>query len=136
MSTPSSYQPGVCNIGPAARRERGRVALVCLLAAGGYAAFVLVSPLPSLLLLGLFVPLSIGAEWGLQARRSFCVTLALRGRHDFRADGGERADSGAVESAAARREDRRYAARLTLLGLGIGAVLTGLVYGGALALGA
>jgi len=62
------------------------VALLSLLGAGGYATFVLVTGLPTVLLLGLFVPLSIGIEWRLQARRSFRVTLALQGRYDFRGD--------------------------------------------------
>lgn len=127
MTAPSAYRPGVCNIGPAARRERRLVALVSLTGAVGYAAFVLVSDLPTLLLLGLFVPLSVAIEWGLQARRSFCVTLALQGRYDFRdtaTDGGY----GTVDQSTAREQDRRYALRLTLIGLVAGAVLTALVY--------
>ncbi|WP_276261395.1 hypothetical protein [Haloglomus litoreum] len=139
MTVPSAYRPGACNIGRSARRQRGLVALVSLVGAGGYAAFVLVSDLPTLLLLGLFVPLSLGIEWGLQARRSFCVTLALQGRYDFReprTDGGETDQGqGTVPDEAARSEDRRYALQLTLIGLAAGALLTGLVYAGAVLLG-
>jgi hypothetical protein len=139
VTVPSAYRPGACNIGRAARRQRGLVALVSLLGGGGYAAFVLVSDLPTLLLLGLFVPLSLGIEWGLQARRSFCVTLALQGRYDFherRSDGGaERSGRGEVPDAAARSQDRQYALQLTLIGLGGGAVATALVYGAAVLLG-
>jgi len=40
------------------------VALLSLLGAGGYATFVLVTGLPTVLLLGLFVPLSIGIDGG------------------------------------------------------------------------
>jgi hypothetical protein len=134
VTVPSAYRPGVCNIGPAARRERGLVALVSFAGAVGYAAFVLVSDLPALLLLGLFVPFSVSVEWGLQARRSFCVTLALQGRYDFRdadTDGG----TGMVEQSTAHEQDRKYALHLTLLGLAAGAALTGLVYGGAVLAG-
>lgn len=131
---PSAYRPGACNIGRTARRERGVVALVSFLGAVGYATFVLVSDFPTVLLLGLFVPLSLAIEWGLQARRSFCVTLALLGRYDFReaaTDGGH----GTVEPRAAREQDRTYALRLTVIGLGAGAALTGLVYAGAVLAG-
>jgi hypothetical protein len=131
MNVPSAYRPGACNIGSDARRERRRVAAVALFGAIGYATFVLVTPAPRFLLLGLFVPLSLGVEWWLQARRSFCATLALQGRYDFRGDGG----TGAVEDETARREDRRYAVRLTVVGLAAGAVLTGLIYAGAVAAG-
>jgi len=134
VTAPSAYRPGVCNIGPAARRERGLVALVSFAGAIGYAAFVLVSNLPTLLLLGLFVPFSVAIEWGLQARRSFCVTLALQGRYDFRdtaTDGG----TGMVEPSTAREQDRTYALHLTLLGLAAGAALTALVYAAAVLAG-
>jgi hypothetical protein len=135
VTVPSAYRPGACNIGPAARRERGLVALVSLTGAGGYAAFVLVSDLPTLLLLGLFVPLSVAIEWGLQARQSFCVTLALQGRYDFRGAATD-GDTGTVEPSTARAQDRTYALRLTLLGLAAGAALTALVYAAAVLAGA
>jgi hypothetical protein len=133
VTAPSAYRPGVCNIGPAARRERGLVALVSFAGAIGYAAFVLVSNLPTLLLLGLFVPFSVAIEWGLQARRSFCVTLAFQGRYDFRDTATDGA--GMVEPSTAREQDRKYALHLTLLGLAAGAALTALVYAAAVLAG-
>jgi hypothetical protein len=126
MDTPSTYRPGTCNIGGAARRQRLLVALVAFLGAGGYAAFVTVSGAPTVLLPGLFVPFALGIEYGLQARRSFCATLALQGRYDFRGEGG---GTGSVGDPAARRDDRQYALRLAVLGLLGGAVLTGVAYG-------
>lgn len=126
MSLPSTYSPGTCNIGGAARRQRLLVALLSFLGAGGYAAFVAVSGAPTVLLLGLFVPFSLGIEYGLQASRSFCATLALQGRYDFRGDGG---GSGSVEDPTARRRDREYALRLAVVGVVGGALLTGVLYG-------
>lgn len=108
------------------------VALVAFLGAGGYAAFVTVSGAPTVLLLGLFVPFALGIEYGLQASRSFCATLALQGRYDFRGDGG---GTGSVEDPTARQTDRRYALRLAVLGLLGGALLTGVVYAVALLAG-
>jgi hypothetical protein len=134
VTVPSAYRPGACNIGPAARRERGLVALVSFTGAVGYAAFILVSDFPTVLLLGLFVPLSLAIEWGLQARQSFCVTLAFQGRYDFRdtaTDGG----TGMVEPSTAREQDRKYALHLTLIGIAAGATLTTLVYASAVLAG-
>jgi hypothetical protein len=138
--SPSDYRPGVCNIGSAERRRRYRYAGVCGVVAVGYAAGVLAWSLPTALLLGLFVPLSLGTELFLQARRSFCAGLGLRGRFDF---GGEAGDDGVatdggagrVTEPAARRADRRYALRLTLLGVAGGAAGAVLVYAVAAALG-
>ena len=110
------------------------MALLSLLGAGGYATFVLVTGLPTVLLLGLFVPLSIGIEWRLQARRSFRVTLALQGRYDFRGDesgGGHRT----VGDTGAREADREFALWLTLLGLVAGGAATAAIYGTAVARG-
>lgn len=125
MSAPSTYTPGTCNIGGAARRQRLLVALVAFLGAGGYAVFVAVSGAPTVLLLGLFVPFALGIEYGLQASRSFCATLAFRGRYDLRGEGG---GTGSVEDPAARRDDQRYALRLAVLGLLGGALLTCVIY--------
>lgn len=160
---PPDYEPGVCNIGSAERRRRYRYAGVCAVAAVAYAAAVLATSVPTALLLGLFVPFSLGTEFLLQARRSFCANLGFRGRFDLRGDGsgsvatdggsgesgdrtteGSAATSGPAEPAVpvgrvtdpdARAADRRHALRLTVLGvLGGGAGAT-LAYALAVALG-
>jgi hypothetical protein len=148
---PPDYEPGVCNIGSAERRRRYRYAGVCAVAAVAYAAAVLATSVPTALLLGLFVPLSLGTEFLLQARRSFCASLGFRGRFDLRGDGpasvatdggsggssdrttgGSAATAGSVESVGrvtapdARAADRRHALRLTVFGVlggGAGATL-------------
>ncbi|MFC7176056.1 hypothetical protein [Halosegnis marinus] len=122
-SAESRYRPGACNIGGSERRRRYRYAAVAFAAAAAYLAAVLVVGAPTFLLAGLFVPFSLGTEWALQARRSFCASLALSGRYSFDGDGGE------VDDADAHRSDRN--AGLVFAGLGIlaGAVATGIVYG-------
>lgn len=135
--TPSAYRPGTCNIGPSEQRRRYRYAGVCAVVAVAYAAVVLAWSAPNVLLLGLFVPLSLGTELLLQARRSFCVMFGLRGRFDVGGtDGPVATDGGAgrVTDPAARRADRRHAAKLTALGVLGGAAEAGLVYGAAVLL--
>ena len=149
--SPPGYRPGVCNIGGRERRRRYQYAAVCGLAAVAYAAVVLAWSGPTALLLGLFVPLSLGVEFLLQARRSFCARLGFRGRFDLRdgdgnesvaADGSGHADGdvrpvalpdevsgvGRVTDPSDRAADRRYALELTALGVLGGAVGTTLVY--------
>lgn len=120
----------MCNIGTRERRQRYGLAACCFAAGAVYLAVLLVRPsTPPVLALGLFVPFSLGIEWYLQGRRSFCATLGFTGRYDFRSDGGDR---GRVTSGAARTDDRRYAFRLTLLGILGGLAMTVLTYGGLL----
>lgn len=145
MEAPSGYRPGVCNIGTIERRRRYRHAGLSVVAAVAYTAGVLAWSVPTALLLGLFVPLSLGTEFLLQARRSFCASLGFRGRFDLRGDdpvvtdggGVGRRDGGAgrVTDPAARTADRRYALRLTVLGVIGGAAGAVLVYGVAALLG-
>lgn len=148
-ATPPGYRSGVCNIGQRERRRRYLFAGVCAVAAVAYAAGVLAWSAQTALLLGLFVPLSLGAEFLLQARRSFCASLALLGRFDLRGedasepvevDGGRGrspdgfGEVGRVTDPSALEADRRYALRLTVLGVLCGGAGTALVYA-AVALG-
>jgi ferric-dicitrate binding protein FerR (iron transport regulator) len=136
---PPGYRPGVCNIGPSERRRRYRYAGVSGVVAVACAAAVLAWSVPNVLLIGLFVPLSLGTEFLLQAQRSFCAVLGFRGRFDLDGgtDGSMVPDGGAghVTDPAARRADRRHAARLTVLGVLGGATGTALVYGAVALLG-
>lgn len=123
MSVSSQYEAGVCNIGGNERRRRRRYAAVAFVAALAYLVVVLASSLPTLLLVGLFVPLAIGFEMALQARRAFCASLALSGEYAFDDERGQVADSDA------RRTDRAAGLKLTVLGIAGGAVTTAVVYG-------
>jgi hypothetical protein len=119
----SGYQPAVCNIGRRQRRRRvayagagfGGAALYLL----GYAGGVV----PGEMLVGVFVPLMVGFEWGLQAYTSFCVRLALTGQYDFRDEAGD-GPAGTVTDEGAHREDRVEAARITAVSVVLGAVAT------------
>lgn len=121
-STTTTYRPGTCNIGTRQRQRRYRLAAVAFLAGVVYVAVVALSSAPTALELGAFVPFSLGVEWYLQGRRSFCAALGFAGRYEF--DGG----SGEVPDEDARTTDRRYAFRLTVLGLVGGATLSLVAY--------
>ena len=122
MPTKSPYSAGTCNIGGRERRARYRYAGLALLAAAGYLAVVLPTELPSIPLVGLFVPFSVGAEWTLQARRSFCARLALAGEYAFDGQAGE------VTDAEARRTDGNAAVVFAVADVAVGAVATAVIY--------
>lgn len=118
----STYQPGRCNIGPHQRRRRLGVALAAAVVAVGYALVCIVGPVPELLLLGVFIPLSVAFEWGIQAYTAFCVRLALLNRYDF--GGAPEGEEGEVSEAAAQHEDHVYAAKITVVAVTLAAVTT------------
>lgn len=107
----TGYQPGYCNIGRRQRRKRLRLAAAAFGASGVYVLAYAVGLLPGPLLVGVFVPLTLGFEWAFQAYTSFCVRLALLNRYDFRGAAG--GDAGTVTDPDARRADGLYAAKIT-----------------------
>ena len=123
MSGSSQYEAGVCNIGGNERQKRRRYAAVAFAVALAYLVGVLASSLPTLLLVGLFVPLSIGFEMALQARRAFCANLAISGEYAFDEERGQVADPDA------RQADRTAGLKLAVLGIAGGAVTTAGIYG-------
>jgi hypothetical protein len=122
MGTPSGYQPGVCNIGPAEiayRRRWGHlglavtvVTLVGLIWAG--------APGWSRVLIAL--PAAGSAVGYLQAHLRFCAAFATLGVFNF----GERQDVRRVDDAGARARDRLRALQIfaaaAVFGLAVGAV--------------
>jgi len=116
------YQPTHCNIGTRGRKQRLAVAVVAFGLSLLYVLAVAVGILPDPLLVGVFVPLSIGFEWGLQAYKSFCVRLAMLGRYDFRGEGGQ---AGSVPTPDDRRADRVEAVKVTVIAVVLAAATTG-----------
>ncbi|WP_136688892.1 hypothetical protein [Halorhabdus amylolytica] len=120
----SSYQPGACNIGPDQRRRRLAVAVAAFALATAQVVATVLGWLPDPVLVGVFVPLAIGFEWGLQAHTAFCVRLALLGRYDFRGAGGT---SGEIDDPNYRRADDVQAAKLAVAGVTLSALTTAAV---------
>lgn len=115
-----SYQPAQCNIGRHQRRKRAAFAVASALVAVGYVAAYLAGAIPRFLLPGVFAPLALAFEMGLQAYESFCVTFALLGKHGFGGDGA----AGRVTDPTNRRDDQLYALRLSVVSVGLAAVTT------------
>jgi hypothetical protein len=118
-----SYRPAQCNIGRRQRRRRAALSLAALGVAGVVVVAYVVGILPRLLLAGVFVPLALAFEWGVQAYESFCVRLALLGRYEF--DGETDGDTrGTVTDPQHRREDRRHALRISVVSVVLAAIAT------------
>lgn len=119
MST-TSYTPGVCNIGPAERRQRLNVGwLGAGLTFAALAAFVIFSvPDPWRLLVA--VPAMLGAIGFLQYALHFCVNFAMRGLYNF---GSARGVEENVVDAAMRKADQRKGLQIIGLSLLIAAAV-------------
>ncbi len=110
MST-TSYTPGVCNIGPAERRQRLTIGWIGAgLTVVALAAFVIFGvPDPWRLLVA--VPAGLGANGILQYRMHFCVGFAMLGLYNLGALGSQES----VIDKEMRRADQRKG--LQIIGL-------------------
>ena len=114
-----SYQPGVCNIGPAEIRRRriaghsGAIATVLLF------AVLAAAGVPHLLRLVVAIPAALSATGYIQARLHFCANYGSRGVFNF----GDPGSIEAVADAEARAKDRRRSVRIGLASGAIGVVV-------------
>jgi hypothetical protein len=112
----TTYQPGVCNIGPAeiaARRRSGHVGVVATIVLFLLLVVIGVPPIARLLVA---IPAAVAASGYLQARARFCAGFGSRGVFNFGALGTTQH----VDDAAARSLDRRRSVELGLSAFAIG----------------
>jgi len=121
----SSYQPGVCNIGPAEVRRRRQIGYVALAGAIALGAFLLAVDAPAWTRLAVAIPVAGALEGFIQARERFCAGFAMAGVQNF----GELGTQTAIEDDEALAADRRKAMRIHAT-----AIAGGLVAGVAFAL--
>ena len=116
MSQASTYQPGVCNIGPAEvrRRKRSGWAGVAVSVVFLGLAFTLDWPAPWRLFVAL--PAAVAASGFLQAAFHFCARFGAMGRYNF----GDLGKEESVLQTEFRKQDQRKAVRIGLTALGIG----------------
>ncbi|HXX60017.1 MAG TPA: hypothetical protein VEI48_01855 [Candidatus Sulfotelmatobacter sp.] len=117
-----SYQPGVCNIGPAEirRRQAGAIAGTIVTIVVAVVIFALGLPHPVRLLIAL--PAAGALVGWLQAVLHFCVGFARLGVFNF----GEIGPMERIADARAHRADQRRAAQMIGVAL-LGGLLIGLV---------
>lgn len=120
-ATDAGYRAGACDIGTPQRARRRRWALGAALVATGHLGVVVVAALPRPLVLGLFVPASLAAEWAIESRRAFCVRLAVAGRYAL----GDRSGETPTDE---RASDRSTALWITVVAALAGAVVSVLAY--------
>ena len=112
----STYQPGICNIGPAeiaARRRSGHVGVVATIALFVILVAIGAPPIARLLLA---IPAAVAASGYLQARSKFCAGFGSRGVFNF----GDLGTTQHVDDAEARALDRRRSVQLGLTAFAIG----------------
>jgi hypothetical protein len=115
-SSDTSYQPGVCNIGPAeiaARRRSGHVGVIATIVLFVILVAIGAPPIARLLLA---IPAAVAASGYLQARARFCAGFGWRAVFNFGALGSTQH----VDDAAARELDRHRSLQLGLSAFAIG----------------
>ena len=117
--TTNSYQPGVCNIGPAEIRQRRRVGLIGLVVAVVFLAVAFVLGIPAPYRLLVFLPVGMAASGFLQAGMHFCARFGASGLFNF----GDVGPTESVMEADFRRADQRKAIQIIVFTLIIAAVV-------------
>ncbi|MEO5534921.1 MAG: hypothetical protein ABIR17_07295 [Pseudolysinimonas sp.] len=117
--SPSIYQPGVCNIGPAEIRQRRLTGWVSVAFAVAFLVLAFALQWPAALRLIVALPVVLAANGFLQAAFHFCVNFATRGLFNF----GEVGTTEAVHEAEYRRKDQRKALLIVVLSVAIAAVV-------------
>jgi hypothetical protein len=118
--TNATYQPGVCNIGPAERQQRLNIGWLGLgITFAALAAFVIFGvPDPWRVLIAL--PAALAANGFLQYRMHFCVNFAMRGLYNL---GTALHTEENVVDAAMRKADQRKGLQIIGLSVLIAAVV-------------
>lgn len=119
ISTDNTYQPGVCNIGPAEIAKRRQSALLGLAVTLVTLVLLIVLQAPPPVRFILALPAAGTAIAFLQVVLKFCVAFGSLGVFNF----GEVGTVHHIADAAARSRDRWRAMRMILAGLAIGVIV-------------
>ena len=119
----SSYQAGVCNIGPAEIRRRRQIGFLGLIGAIALAGLLLAIDAPAWTRLSLALPMAVALEGFIQARERFCAGFAMAGLQNM----GELGSETAIEDDVALAADRRKAMRIHAMSMA-GALAAGVAF--------
>jgi hypothetical protein len=119
MTATNTYQPGVCNIGPAEIRQRRLTGWIGAAVAVVFLVLAFALAWPPAVRLIVFLPVVLAANGFLQAAFHFCVRFGTQGLFNF----GEVGTQEAVHEAEYRRKDQRKAILIVVLSVAIAAVV-------------
>ena len=114
-----SYQPGVCNIGPAEIRRRRQVGYLGIAGTVVLGGLLVAVDAPPVARLFVAVPAAAGLEGLIQARARFCAGYGMAGLRNL----GELGEAESVEDARSRAADRRRALRIHAASMAGGVVV-------------
>jgi len=117
------YVPGVCNIGPAERRQRRMMGIYGSIVTVGLFLVLFSLDINALWRLLLIIPATIAANGFLQDRMHFCVGFGMKGIFNVINSAGVTDN---VELEAFRLADRRKAIQIVLYSLAIALAVTAL----------
>jgi hypothetical protein len=117
-TTDGSYQPGVCNIGPAEIARRRRAGHVGLAVALVVLAILIVAHVPPILRLIVILPAAGSASGYLQAILKFCAGFGSRGIFNF----GQVGQTETVTNPESVRRDTARARQIGIASLVVGIV--------------
>ena len=83
MTATNTYQPGVCNIGPAEIRQRRMSGYLGTAVAAVFLVLAFVLGWPPAVRLLVFIPVVLAANGFLQAAFHFCVRFGTQGLFNF-----------------------------------------------------
>ena len=119
MTATNTYQPGVCNIGPAEIRQRRLTGWIGAAVAVVFLVLAFALAWPPAVRLIVFLPVVLAANGFLQAAFHFCVRFGTQGLFNF----GDLGTQEAVHEKEYRRKDQRKAILIVVLSVAIAAVV-------------
>lgn len=125
MTTPTSYTPGMCNIGPAERRMRRRMGIASAVVAVALFAVLVAADAPTIWRLLIFIPATGAAAGLLQDAFRFCAAFGLKGIYNVLNSAGV---TDSVELEEYRKKDVRKALQIVLLSVAAGCAVTAVAF--------
>lgn len=116
----STYVPGVCNIGPAERRQRKRLGWVGLVIVGLALISFVAFDAPTWVRVLVAIPAGLAANGFLQSAMHFCVGFAMRGLYNM---GAALGTEESVMDAEQRRADQKKGAQIMLYSVALAAAV-------------
>ena len=116
----STYVPGVCNIGPAERRQRATMGWIGLAVTFVALAIFVIFDVPTPVRVLVAIPAALAANGFLQSALHFCVGFAMRGLYNL---GDKLGTEENVLDTEMRKADQKKGIQITVYSLLIAAAI-------------